>query len=417
LVKEHLHAATGFASGLSALPGLKTAFASTQAAWRFYANNDVTLAELIKPLPEAGREGCAASNSPYVLAVHDWSSLAYGTHPSKADRVQLTHQYDIGYELSVALLVDAATGDPLAPMEIRLRAADRVHSSRTPAPKTSAKRLDQLIVTMKAAKAWGLGKTIVHIIDREADSVGHFRKWAAKGHAFLVRADAARSVRWRKKVLTLPKVVAALAQEDAFRAVGEVPYKGRPGRQWVAETTVILHKPARTRTAAGQVDVPGKPLELRLIVSRIFAADGTLLAEWLLLTNVATDVTAETIALWYYWRWRIESYFKLMKSAGQALEDWQQESAGAIAKRLLVASMSCVVVWRLGRMDSPEATLLCYLLVRLSGRQMKRDRPVTDSALLAGFQAMLAMLDMLEHYDIQQLRRLVALALPFHDSG
>jgi hypothetical protein len=417
LVKEHLHAATGFASGLSALPGLKTAFASTQAAWRFYANDDVTLAELIKPLPEAGREGCAASNSPYVLAVHDWSSLAYGTHPSKADRVQLTHQYDIGYELSVALLVDAATGDPLAPMEIRLRAADRVHSSRTPAPKTSAKRLDQLIVTMKAAAGWGLDKTVVHIIDREADSVGHFRKWAAKGHLFLVRADAARSVRWRKKVLTLPKVVAALAQEDAFRAVGEVPYKGRPGRQWVAETTVILHKPARTRTAAGQVDVPGKPLELRLIVSRIFAADGTLLAEWLLLTNVATDVTAETIALWYYWRWRIESYFKLMKSAGQALEDWQQESAGAIAKRLLVASMSCVVVWRLGRMDSPEATLLCYLLVRLSGRQMKRDRPVTDSALLAGFQAMLAMLDVLEHYDIQELRRLVALALPFHDSG
>jgi hypothetical protein len=417
LVKEHLHAATGFASGLSALPGLKTAFASTQAAWRFYANDDVTLAELIKPLQEAGREGCAASNSPYVLAVHDWSSLAYGTHPSKADRVQLTHQYDIGYELSVALLVDAATGDPLAPMEIRLRAADRVHSSRTPAPKTSAKRLDQLIVTMKAAAGWGLDKTVVHIIDREADSVGHFRKWAAKGHLFLVRADAARSVRWRKKVLTLPKVVAALAQEDAFRAVGEVPYKGRPGRQWVAETTGSLHKPAWKRTAAGQVDVPGKPLELRLIVSRIFAADGTLLAEWLLLTNVATDVTAETIALWYYWRWRIESYFKLMKSAGQALEDWQQESAGAIAKRLLVASMSCVVVWRLGRMDSPEATLLCYLLVRLSGRQMKRDRPVTDSALLAGFQAMLAMLDMLEHYDIQQLRRLVALALPFHDSG
>lgn len=417
MVKEHLHAATGFASGLSALPGLKTAFASTQAAWRFYANDDVTLAELIKPLREAGREGCAASNSPYVLAVHDWSSLAYGTHPSKADRVQLTHQYDIGYELSVALLVDAATGDPLAPMEIRLRAADRVHSSRTPAPKTSAKRLDQLIVTMKAAAGWGLDKTVVHIIDREADSVGHFRKWAAKGHLFLVRADAARSVRWRTKVLTLPKVVAALAEEDAFRTVGEVEYKGRPGRQWVAETTVVLHKPARTRTAAGQVDVPGKPLELRLIVSRIFAADGTLLAEWLLLTNVATGITAETIALWYYWRWRIESYFKLMKGAGQALEDWRQESAGAIAKRLLVASMSCVVVWRLGRMDGPEATLLRYLLVRLSGRQMKRDRPVTDPAMLAGFQAMLAMLDVLEHYDIQELRRLVALALPFHDSG
>jgi hypothetical protein len=417
LVKEHLHAATGFASGLSALPGLKTAFASTQAAWRFYANGDVTLAELIKPLQEAGREGCAASNSPYVLAVHDWSSLAYGTHPSKADRVKLTHQYDIGYELSTALLVDAATGDPLAPMEIRLRAADRVHSSRTPAPRTSAKRLDQLIVTMRAAAGWGLDKKIVHIIDREADSVGHFRKWAAKRHLFLVRADAARAVRWRGKVMTLPKVVAALAAEEAFRSVRDVEFKGKPGRQWIAETTVVLHRPARTRTAAGQIDVPGEPLELRLIVSRIFAADGKLLAEWLLLTNVATDVAAETIALWYYWRWRIESYFKLMKGAGQALEDWQQESAGAIAKRLLVASMACVVVWRLGRMDGPEAALLCYLLVRLSGRQMKRDRPVTAPALLAGFQVMLAMLDVLEHHDIQELRDLITIAIPFHDSG
>jgi hypothetical protein len=417
LVKEHLHAATGFAAGLSALPGLTTAFASTQAAWRFYANDDVTLAELIKPLHEAGREGAAASNSPYVLAIHDWSSLAYPTHPSKADRVQLTHPHDIGYELSTTLLVDAATGDPLAPMEVRLRAADRVHSTRTPAPRTAAKRLDQLLPTMKAAADWRLDKTIVHVIDREADSVGHYRKWAAKGHRFLVRADAARSVRWRDQVLTLPKVVAALAEAQAFRPVGEVVFKGKKAWQEVAETTVVLHKPARTRTAAGQVDVPGKPLELRLIVSRICAADGTLLAEWLLFTNLPADVSAATIALWYYWRWRIESYFKLLKSAGQALEDWQQESAGAIAKRLLVASMSCVVVWRLGRLDSPEAALLRYLLVRLSGRQMKRKRPVTAPALLAGFQAMLAMLDVLEHHDIQELRRLVTLALPFHDSG
>ena len=54
--------------------------------------------------------------------------------------------------------------------------------------------------------------------------------------------------------------------------------------------------------------MPGKPLPLRLIVSRIFAADGTLLAQWLLLTNLPADVSAATVALWYYWRWRIESY-------------------------------------------------------------------------------------------------------------
>ena len=148
--------------------------------------------ELIKPLQEAGGEGGTASSSAAVLLIHDWSTLAFGTHSSKPYRVQLTHRHDVGYELSAAII--GRRGDPLAPMEVRPRAEDRVHSTRTPAPKTAAKRLDQLLPTMKAAAGWGLDKTLVHIIDREADSVGHFRKWTAQGHLLLVRADAARSV-------------------------------------------------------------------------------------------------------------------------------------------------------------------------------------------------------------------------------
>jgi hypothetical protein len=147
------------------------------------------------------------------------------------------------------------------------------------------------------------------------------------------------------------------------------------------------------------------------------AEDGTLLAQWLLLSNVPAAVSAETIAVWYYWRWRIESYYKLLKGAGQALEDWQQESGRAIAKRLLVASMACVVIWRLARPIQPETIALRRLLVRLSGRQMKRNRPFTAPAMLAGFQALLAMLDVLEEYDVQELRHLVTSALSFNETG
>jgi hypothetical protein len=50
------------------------------------------------------------------------------------------------------------------------------------------------------------------------------------------------------------------------------------------------------------------------------------------------------IALWYYYRWRIESYFKLLKSGGQEIEHWQQESGLAILKRLLVVSMAYSIV-------------------------------------------------------------------------
>ena len=48
---------------------------------------------------------------------------------------------------------------------------------------------------MEAAKAWDLPTRLVHVIDREADSVGHYRAWDDEGHLFLVRADD-RLVQW-----------------------------------------------------------------------------------------------------------------------------------------------------------------------------------------------------------------------------
>src|SRR5262249_27034325 len=71
--------------------------------------------------------------------------------------------------------------------------------------------------------------------------------------------------------------------------------------------------------------IRGKPLAVRLVVSQVRDAAGALLAQWCLLTDVPAGVTAAAVALWYYWRWRIESFFKLLKGAGQQVEAWQQE--------------------------------------------------------------------------------------------
>src|SRR5437879_4946785 len=129
----------------------------------------------------------------------------------------------------------------------------------------------------------------------------------------------------------------------------------------------------------------------------------------MLLSNVpAAWATAEQLAFCYYWRWRIESFFKLLKSHGQQLEQWQQETGPAIARRLLVAAMACVVVWQLQADQSPEAAELKDLLVRLSGRQTKRKRPHTAPALLAGLWVLLSMLALLEHYDLDRLKALAS---------
>ena len=128
----------------------------------------------------------------------------------------------------------------------------------------------------------------------------------------------------------------------------------------------------------------------------------------------ATLLSAAQLALCYYWRWRIESYFKLLKSHGQQLEDWLQETGAAIFRRLLVATMACVTVWHLQSDSSPAATELKTTLIRFSGRQTKRTRPHTAPALLAGLWPVLTMLEYLEHHDLKDLKRLVHdVPLPF----
>jgi hypothetical protein len=83
---------------------------------------------------------------------------------------------------------------------------------------------------------------------------------------------------------------------------------------------------------------------------------------------------------------QIECFFKLLKSAGHHLESWQQESALAIAKRLLVVGMACVTVWQIAADKSQEAHELLLFLIKLSGRQMRQKVEFYNPALLAGWR-------------------------------
>jgi hypothetical protein len=314
-----------------------------------------------------------------------------------------------GYDLTTLLLVEGQDGNPVAPLEFSLRAARSVCSTRPSAPSAKANHLDEVLPAMRAVLQRGLGERIVHMIDREADALGYYRQWHADGHRFLVRSDGKRFVRWQGEEMKLVELNGRLQGKGQFCRSRAVSYRGQQAVQHVAEAEVVLDRPAwRTRKRRGKrranERLLGEPITLRLIISRVCDERGQTVAVWYLLTNLPSEVPAAQVALWYYWRWRIESFFKLLKSAGQEVEHWQQETAGAIAKRLLVAAMACVLVWRLERAQTPEAKSFCDLLVRLSGRQMKRQKPHTAPALLAGLYVYLAMLEALEDHSVAELR-------------
>ena len=268
---------------------------------------------------------------------------------------------------------------------------------------------------MNFVEQQSLGRPLVHLMDAEADSVAHFREWADKDRMFLVRADD-RLVEWEESERKCSAIRAVLEERKAFRDVRGVEYHGQPARQYVAEVAVRLLR-AGQRHRPGVKDrqkIPGPPLPLRLVLAEVRGAEGQVLATWRLLTNLPADVDESTVALWYYWRWSIEKYFKLLKSAGMNVEHWQQTTAHALAARLLVASMACVTVWRLARSSHPDAEYTRRFLVRLSGRQMKRSQPWTMPAMLAGMWNLLAMIHVLDHYTPQQLSHFAHIAFLHH---
>lgn len=401
-----------------ALPGLANGFAAVIGAHRFLHNDRVTLPDLIQPPHHLARQWRSQATDTWGLVIHDWSALSYPGQARKADQTRLTNRKSRGYELTSLLLLDGRNGDPIAPLELRLRAAHEVFSTRQPAPATTAYRIDEVLPSMRAVAGLGLGEPLVHVIDREADALAQYRDWQAAGHCFLVRAKGGRKVRWQGQDLSL----AAVARRLSLQRCREVRYRGQAAVQHVAQTEVVLARPAWRHRRQGQQRVnqrvPGPALTLRLIVSRVCDGKGQTLAVWYLLTNLPTAVDAATVALWYYWRWRIESLFKLLKSAGHQVEHWQQQGGAALARRLVVALMACALVWRIQRESSREGATLRAVLVQLSGRQQRRGQEATASALLSGLWVLLAMLEVLQDHSVEELRQFKKLVLnTTEDSG
>lgn len=413
LVRQHLSTAQSVAAGLRLLPQTSLPAAAALAAYRFYANERLDLLQLAQALLAHAPAQVAAACQQWALVVIDWSPLHYTHHESKRDRIVLYNKNDFGYLLQTALLLSDKNGDPLLPLYLGVEAADGVHSTRRATPLPRRPEMDEVNRTLGHIESLGLARPRCYIIDRQGDSILHLRRFDRCRRTFLIRGNDVRRVEHEGHSRLLAEVEASLAAQ--FRYSRAVTYQGRQADQYVAETTVTLREPARQqRRRNGKLTyrtIAGRALTLRLVLAQVRAQDGRVLATWRLWTNLPAEVSAETVALWYYWRWRIESFFKLLKRAGQHVEAWQQECAEAIARRLLVAAQVCVLVWALAQSSDPRVAPLRQLLVRLSGRLMKHKVAWTAPALLAGLWNLLAIIDALERYTLAELEQMARVVL------
>jgi hypothetical protein len=404
-VQQHLSQTQSVAAGLRSLPNTSQPFAAAQGAWRFFANERVTLPVLAEPIITQAQVASVSLSVNYALIMHDFSGLNFSFHESKEDRISLYRTQDLGYFLQSALLISDATGNPIAPLYLGLEAEDGVYSSRRETVLPRRRQLDELNRTFGYVENLGLAKPCVHIVDRQADSLLHLRRFSRCQRKFVVRSDEIRRVTYQGESLLLEEVETKIKPD--LKEVREIELNSKKAFQYVGEAEVILERLGRTnyRTKENEKKrkwIKGKPLKLRFILSEVRDQAGKILSTWRLWTNVE-EVKAEEIALWYYWRWRIESFFKLLKRGGQQLEQWQQESAEAIAKRLLIVAQVCVIVWALAESKEEKAKEIRHFLISLSGRLMKRGVQYTTPALLAGMWQLLAIIDALERFTSAEL--------------
>lgn len=402
LVRSHMQVGHELAAGVkSSLKG-DIAFSQTQAAWRFFNNENCTLEALSLPLLSAARELSEQECSEYLLLPHDWSHLGFNRHERKKDTFN-TFKKCIGYELHSTLAISDKHGGPLAPVVLNLKTKNQTYSNYGKGLH-GLTHLEELSNRITWIEAQGFSKKLVHMVDREGDSVALFR--AIRDRNWLIRVNrnnyAESGAGYRK--------IEEIGKDLVFSLTRDIQYKGKRAQQLIGEAEVTITraaKPKRKGADGMRRTVAGEPVRVRLIVSRVVDGKGAELATWYLLSNLF-EVAAATLALWYYWRWSIETFFKLLKTAGMQLESWQQTTGIAVARRLLVASMACVWVWRIAHAKGTEAGELRQVLVRLSGRQMKWKKEFTCTAMCAGLWVLLSALDLLESHGIDKIRSLVS---------
>jgi hypothetical protein len=402
LVRSHMITSDLLSAGVKSSLKSNKAFNQTQAAWRFFNNESCELSELVKPiLTHAVMRTEECQN--YGLVVHDWSGLSYISHSSKKDRFGIHNKQELGYELQASLLIHDGHGGPIAPVALNVVTDKKVLSTYSKELHRDATHLEELANRIHYIERCEFKKPLVHIVDREGDSVQLMR--ALEGRLWLVRCRSNSNVEYQGMSIRVDE----LAKKLEFSQARAIQYKGRKAEQYLAETEVLITRAARpkkTQNDGSRNRIKGDAVACRCIISRVQDLNGNLLAHWYLLSNVET-VSMDVIALWYYWRWSIETFFKLLKSAGMQLESWQQETGEAIARRLLIACMACACVWQIAMAEGPEAGEIRNLLVRLSGKQMKYGVKFTKPALFTGLCALLNAFDLLERYDPGEIKQML----------
>ena len=322
----------------------------TLAAYRFFDNQAVTPAEILRPHREATIE--RVREHPVVLLVQDTTELDFTKHPPKDARC-LNKAERFGLYAHAHLAV--------TPAKLNLGVVGIDYFDRAPETLGESDHRSTLPIEAKESFRWLEGyrlacavaaaapeTQIVSVADREADIYDIYvdaQQQPGPRAEFIIRARVDRSTLERdpaagKAAYCKVRAEVAGAKLLTTRTIelNETPQRAARIAHLEIRVLTVQVKPPHERSY-----LPSVTLNVVLAEEVGGPGDGTEVS-WLLLTSLPIGTTEEVLLVldYYVARWAVEIYFRTFKT-GCRVEEIQLETQARLKNCL---AMYAIIAWR-----------------------------------------------------------------------
>lgn len=365
----------------ASFPDMTSTDAELEGTYRFFSNKRVRPELVLAPHAQATADRVQSSG--VVVVAHDTSEISFGA-VSRGDLGLVGQGKSYGFDLHLSLAITA--DERRAPLGVlAIETFNRPFGSkRLSHGKNKSKEANithrWLRGVERSRACAGADAVLIHVMDREADDFSLMAGMVRLGERFVIRQYHDRRLRphappkvldfVRDAPIVVTRDVPISARRPSPRKVHTSRHPFRAAR--VAHLQVRARSVTIPRTkAAGTLEPETRELALNLVlVDEVNPPEGAEPIQWALWTTdpIGSDADLLAIVDAYRARWRIEEYFKALKT-GCALEKRQLETQHALRNALAIF---IPVAWRLLLLrtlahvdaDAPASIALTALQVR-----------------------------------------------------
>jgi hypothetical protein len=320
-------------------------WADTRAAYEFFDNERLSLQVVLAgPMAVVGRALGELAEGTTVLNVQDTSEINLSHLQSMSGLGEIGNPKNRGLFLHPSLALTTA-GVPLGLLTTQtwVRPPDKHGKTKKRRAKSfeDKESLRWWTAIEEAEQRVDRPGLLVHVSDRESDIYEVFERATTASYRLLVRAAQDRRVEGEQHTLWAQAETFAPSRKHQKVSVPSRPAKdGKPAR---AEREAMVN----IRYGAVSLCAPHRAtgaLEMwAILVREVDPPKGVEPVEWLLLTlDPITSFAAAWMRVeWYRCRWRIEEFFRVLKS-GCRIEARQFESRDTFEVSLAISMLTAV---------------------------------------------------------------------------